>query len=696
MGVAEIAKKVDALKAELAAKSSRIADLEARVSLLEAENARLRKAMSEGVAMNRRAKKGPTFGRLEEGLGGNKQKSADIAGGHLMNDVIEVSDGEEEGMAVDVNSGEEGVPPVPTPSKCAVRVVTGKRGVAEEIKDADGGGGRDHGSVRCDGNVILDDDDVLITPRGKKRTATRVISDSESEDEDENGQGHGDGEVGVRSSRKCLLRGVSDSASEDGSEGVRVVNQKPVSPLVTTGVESEDDDGELHEMEGRSTPATRRFARLAEGQSKRMRPTRRKLEFFEPKNHEESEDDSEEDDNMENFIVDDSDCSENSADSVEESSAGPEESDDEETYKELMDRIRGKRNAKNKDWKIEPEMLSAFDEYPELRLKAVCALYRKQTQEEQAGKAIIMHNKKGFNQIDARRNLGHMGVGLTVNMSSSVFRGSNIAQFLLDGDAAGPLKKTAQDLENYDRKSISILEMLPKELFCIVQLLFSWSQNVTISLLRVRFNNEWKRQNPLRSLDVFYGAHNWSLKMPCKRQLLKALIDAYASRGEGVEDGRVLFDALGSGRTAASWKLVIAGYNNDSALRLGKQVHGTFLQRTYDKGLQTSNTLVNMYSNSGRITDVKPKKYVYVCVIDLLARAGTLRHTFDPIDKMQFAPDESFWGALVACKMHRNVELGRLVARKIIEVNPDGAKNHVLLDMLQVANGVSMVSRGGY
>ncbi|VAH74712.1 unnamed protein product [Triticum turgidum subsp. durum] len=405
MGVAEIAKKVDALKAELAAKSSRIADLEARVLLLEAENARLRKAMSEGVAVNRRGKKGPTFGRLEEGLGGKKQKSGDIVGGHAMNDVIEVSDGEEEGMAVD-------------------------------------------------GNLILDDDDVLSTPRGKKRAATRVISDSESEDEDENGQGHGEGEVRVTSSRKRALRGVSDSESEDGSEGVRVVNQKPVSPLIMTGIESEDDDGELYQMEGRSTPATRRLARLTKGQSKRMRPTRRELEFFEPKKHEESEDDSEEDDNMENFIVDDSDCSENSADSVEESSAGPEESDNEETYKDLMGRIRGKRNAKNKDWKIEPEMLSAFDEYPELRLKAVCALYRKQTQEEQAEKATIMHNKKGFNQIDARR-------------------GSHIAQFLLDGDAAGPLKKTAQDLEKYDWYALEFCHKMAlrysKQLFAIYQ-----------------------------------------------------------------------------------------------------------------------------------------------------------------------------------------------------------------------------------
>ncbi|XP_044975422.1 uncharacterized protein LOC123443190 isoform X2 [Hordeum vulgare subsp. vulgare] len=456
MGVAEIAKKVDALKAELAAKSSRIADLEARVSLLEAENAHLRKAMPKGVAMNHRGKRGPTFGQLEGDLGGNKRKSAHIAGGHVMDDVIEVSDGEEEGMAVDFNNGEsgdEGVPAVPTPSKIAVRVVTGKRDVADEIKHVDGGGGQDHGSACCDGNVILDDDDVLIMPRGKK-CAARVISDNESEDGYADGQGHGDGDVGVTSSRKRVLRGVSDSESEDGSEGVPVVNQKPVSPLVTTGIESEDGDGESYEMEGCSTPATRRSTRSTKGQSKRMRPTRRELEFLEPKTHEKSEDDSEEDDSMEKFIVDDSDCSENSADSVEESSTGPEESDNEETYKDVMDRLRGKRNAKNKDWKIEPEMLSAFDEYPDLCLKAVCALYRKQTEEEQAEKATILHNKKGFSQIDARR-------------------GSHIAQFLLDGDAAGPLKKTAQDLEKYDRYAPEFCHKMAlrysKQLFAIYQ-----------------------------------------------------------------------------------------------------------------------------------------------------------------------------------------------------------------------------------
>jgi hypothetical protein len=76
MDIAEIAKKVDALEAELAAKSSRIADLEARVSLLEAENTRLRNATRKGDAMDHTGKNAPTFGRLEENLGVNKQKQS--------------------------------------------------------------------------------------------------------------------------------------------------------------------------------------------------------------------------------------------------------------------------------------------------------------------------------------------------------------------------------------------------------------------------------------------------------------------------------------------------------------------------------------------------------------------------------------------------------------------------------------------
>lgn len=224
---------------------------------------------------------------------------------------------------------------------------------------------------------------------------------------------------------------------------------------------SENDD-ELGETKGCSTPTTRRSALLVKSQSNRVRAARRALNFVEPKDYEESEDDSDEDDDMDEFIID-ADCSENAADSAEpedpdtsvpseESSPEPEESDSEINYKDVMACIGRKRNAK--DWKYEAEMLSAFAEHPELCLKAVCALYRKQTEDERSEKATFVHNKQGFNQIDA-------------------LRGSCIAEFLLDGNSFGPLKKTVHDLEKYDCYGLEFCHKLAarysKQLFAIYQ-----------------------------------------------------------------------------------------------------------------------------------------------------------------------------------------------------------------------------------
>ena len=94
----------------------------------------------------------------------------------------------------------------------------------------------------------------------------------------------------------------------------------------------------------------------------------------------------------------------------EESSSGSEECDGVEDYKGVMARLG--RRKKAKDWKFEGDMLAAFGEHSELCLKAVCALYRKQTQEEQMEKAALVHNKRGFNHIDAPRYVHMHLIGL--------------------------------------------------------------------------------------------------------------------------------------------------------------------------------------------------------------------------------------------------------------------------------------------
>jgi pentatricopeptide repeat protein len=63
--------------------------------------------------------------------------------------------------------------------------------------------------------------------------------------------------------------------------------------------------------------------------------------------------------------------------------------------------------------------------------------------------------------------------------------------------------------------------------------------------------------------------------------VVNALIDAYASRREGVAGARALFDALGSARTDASWTSMIAGYARWRQEHVGLQLFRTMIQVRY-------------------------------------------------------------------------------------------------------------------
>ena len=180
-------------------------------------------------------------------------------------------------------------------------------------------------------------------------------------------------------------------------------------------------------------------------------------------------------------------------------------------------------------------------------------------------------------------------------------------------------------------------------------------------------------------------------------QMSNALVDMYSKCGS-IADAKRMFNRMGC-KDKLSWTSMIAGYGmngfgNEAIQLFSSMIHAglcpdhvVFLALIsacnhaglVDEGWNLFRSMISNYN-------LQPKKEVYGCVINLLARVGRLREAFDLIDRMPFAPDESIWGALLgACQMHKNVELGRLVARKIIEVNPDGAKNYILLANIYAA-----------
>jgi pentatricopeptide repeat protein len=180
-------------------------------------------------------------------------------------------------------------------------------------------------------------------------------------------------------------------------------------------------------------------------------------------------------------------------------------------------------------------------------------------------------------------------------------------------------------------------------------------------------------------------------------QLSNALVDMYSKCGS-IAYAKRMFNRMGC-KDKLSWTSMIAGYGMNGYGNEAIQLFSSMIHAGVRPDHVVFLALISACSHAGLVDEgwnffrsmtpvykVQPEKEVYGCVINLLARAGRLREAFDLINGMPFAPDESIWGALLgACKMHKNVELGRLVARKIIEVNPDGAKTYILLANIYAA-----------
>ncbi|KAG8381172.1 hypothetical protein BUALT_Bualt06G0094700 [Buddleja alternifolia] len=109
------------------------------------------------------------------------------------------------------------------------------------------------------------------------------------------------------------------------------------------------------------------------------------------------------------FIVSDSDVSESGSASncddiseVDGTGVCSGDSENSMAYDEIMSSLRRERKDKM-EWEYEADMLADFGRCPELCMKAVCALYRQQTSEEQSCKATLNLNGRGFSQIHALR-----------------------------------------------------------------------------------------------------------------------------------------------------------------------------------------------------------------------------------------------------------------------------------------------------
>lgn len=180
---------------------------------------------------------------------------------------------------------------------------------------------------------------------------------------------------------------------------------------------------------------------------------------------------------------------------------------------------------------------------------------------------------------------------------------------------------------------------------------------------------------------------------------VSALITMYIKCGNLDKANRVF--SMFEPKDVVMWNSMITGYAQHG---LGEEALGVFNDMQLAGMAPDSITYIGVLtacSYTGKVEEgreffyslcansaIRPGAEHYSCMVDLLGRAGLVDEALDLINNMPSEPDAIIWGALMgACRMHKNVEIAELAARKLLELEPDSAGPYVLLSHIYTSAG---------
>ncbi|KAF7153080.1 hypothetical protein RHSIM_Rhsim01G0213700 [Rhododendron simsii] len=78
----------------------------------------------------------------------------------------------------------------------------------------------------------------------------------------------------------------------------------------------------------------------------------------------------------------------------------------------------------------------------------------------------------------------------------------------------------------------------------------------------------------------------------------------------------------------------------------------------------------------------------YMCMVDLLGRAGRLNEVLNLVEDMSVEKDEGLWGALLGvCRIHNRIELVEKAAKSLLELQSQNPGHYVLLSNIYAKAG---------
>ncbi|GMH09173.1 hypothetical protein Nepgr_011013 [Nepenthes gracilis] len=197
----------------------------------------------------------------------------------------------------------------------------------------------------------------------------------------------------------------------------------------------------------------------------------------------------------------------------------------------------------------------------------------------------------------------------------------------------------------------------------------------------------------LGALDLGKCTHGYLLRNTSDQNIIMetSLIDMYIKCG-CIEKGLCLFQRMSS-KNRLSYSVMISGLAmhrlGQEALRLFSEMLGQGLTpddvvyvgvlSACRQGLLVEEGLCyfdQMMLEHG----IQPTIQHYRCIVDLLGRARSFEKAFGLIKLMPMEPKDAVWRSLLSSfKFHRNLEIGEMAARNLMQLGLDDRADYVML-----------------
>ncbi|CAI0541206.1 unnamed protein product [Linum tenue] len=179
-----------------------------------------------------------------------------------------------------------------------------------------------------------------------------------------------------------------------------------------------------------------------------------------------------------------------------------------------------------------------------------------------------------------------------------------------------------------------------------------------------------------------------------------ALIDMYANCGR-IQLSRRCFDSMPR-RNLVSWNALLGGYAMHGKTKEALEVFN-LMQKSGQEPDFISFTSVLSACSQGGLTEegkfyfdsmskdygIEPRLEHYSCMVSLLGRAGRIVEAYTMVKQMPMEPDGCIWGPLLSsCRVHHNLAIGEIAARKLFELEPNNPGNYVLLSNIYASKSM--------